>query len=199
MRVYNKLAGFSRSRLKNPFYLTMFKISSPNLLSINQPIHWRKLISDIILIALLSGPVAAPFLAATGLFPLGIIAKIIYFMGGHVCPQPEMGLMLTSPHLMAVCMRCYGLLLALLTTRFLYASNQGRGFYWLHQYRLVGAAIATSLTFAYPVEMLAQILNLWEYNNVVVTIFGYLTGLGIGLFIVPVLYRSKNLSTKGEN
>ena len=177
----------------------MLKISSLNLLSINQSIHWQKLISDIALIALLSGPVAAPFLATLGIFPLGTIANIIYFMGGHVCPQTEMGLMLSSPHLMAVCMRCYGLLLALLTTRLLYASNQGRGFYWLHQYRFTGAAIATILTFAYPVEMIAQILNLWEYNNIVVTIFGYLTGLGIGLFMVPVIYRQKNISTKGEN
>ena len=169
----------------------MFKASFPNLfLLTKQPIPRKKLVSDIILIALLSGPVAAPFLASLPMFPFGIIAKIIYFMGGMVCPQPEMGLMISPPHLVAVCMRCYGLLLALLTTRVIYSFNRGRGFYWLHQYRFIGAAIATFLTSAYLAEMIAQTLNLWEYNNIVVTIFGYVAGLGIGLFVTPVLYRS---------
>ena len=168
----------------------MFKASFPNLLLTKQPIPRKKLISDIILAALLSGPVAAPFLATLNIFPLGIIANIIYFMGGIVCPQPEMGLMVSPPHVVAVCMRCYGLLLALLTTRLIYGLNQGKGFYWLHQYRFLGAAIATFLTSAYLAEMIAQTLNFWEYNNIVVTIFGYIAGLGIGLFVTPVLYRS---------
>ena len=169
----------------------MFKASFPNLfLLTKQPIPRKKLVSDIILIALLSGPVAAPFLASLPMFPFGIIAKIIYFMGGMVCPQPEMGLMISPPHLVAVCMRCYGLLLALLTTRLIYIGNQGKGFYWLHQYRFKGAAIATFLTSAYLADMIAQTLNWWQYDNIVVTIFGYVAGLGIGLFVTPVLYRS---------
>ncbi len=169
----------------------MFKISFPNFSSTRQPIAWRKILSDTVLIALLSGPMAAPFLANLGIFPFGIIANIIYFMGGYVCPQPEMAIMVSPPHLMSVCMRCYGVLLALLTMRLLYVKDRGKSFYWLHQYRFLGAAIATFLTSAYLLEMMAQILNIWEYNNIIVTIFGYITGLGIGLFVVPVLYRQK--------
>jgi uncharacterized membrane protein len=159
----------------------------------NHPkLNKQSFIADFILAALLSGPIAAPFLAASGIFPLEIISKIIYFMGFHVCPQPEMGLMLMPPQIMAVCMRCYGLLLALLTTRLLYLNDRGAGVYWLYRYRYWGAAIASILTFAYPIEMLIQMSGLWSYNNYIVTFFGYLTGLGIGLFIVPVLYRQNS-------
>jgi len=163
--------------------------------TLHRPINWKGTIADVILIALLSGPVAAPFLAALGIFPLPIIANIIYFMGNHVCPQPEMGLMLMPPHLMAVCMRCYGVLLALLTTRLLVMRDRGTSFYWLNQYRFVGATIASVLTFAYPIEMLAEIWGWWGYNNAIVTLFGSLTGFGIGLFIAPILYGSKSLGS----
>ncbi|MDX2232658.1 MAG: DUF2085 domain-containing protein [Leptolyngbyaceae cyanobacterium bins.349] len=149
----------------------------------------RGAIADVLLLALLSGPVAAPFLTATGLFPLPLIAHIIYFMGDHVCPQPDLSVMLNPPHLMAVCMRCYGVLLALLTTRLLFWRDRGAGIYWLKQYRFAGAAIATGLTSAYLLEMLAEQWGWWEYSNPVVTLFGYLTGLGIGLFLVPVIYQ----------
>jgi uncharacterized membrane protein len=151
--------------------------------------NWRGLFADFILIALLSGPIAAPFLAKAEIFPLNIIANIIYFMGSVVCPQSEMSLMVASPHLMAVCMRCYGLLLALLTTRLLYIKDRGHSWYWLSQYRFQGAAIASCLICAYLGEMLAQEFQVWDYNNWIVTIFGYVTGLGIGLFLVPVLYQ----------
>lgn len=167
----------------------MFKTLAQNSRSNRKFLDWRRLSSDIILIALLSGPIAAPFLAQLGVFPFNIIANIIYFMGGAVCPQPEMGLMVSPPHLMAVCMRCYGLLLALLTTRLLYIKDRGQAWYWLSQYRFTGATIATILTCAYLGEMLAQVFRLWEYNNWIVSGFGYVAGLGIGLFIVPVLYR----------
>jgi uncharacterized membrane protein len=155
---------------------------------LSRPVHWRSIIADVVLLALVIGPIAAPFLAAFKIFPFPLIGSIIYFLGEHVCPQPEMGLVLLPPNLMAVCMRCYGVLLALVTARLLYASDRGNGFYWLNQYRFRGAAIATILTFAYPVEMIAQILGWWSYNNYAVTSFGYLTGLGIGLFVAPVLY-----------
>lgn len=156
--------------------------------------RWRGAIADVILVALVSGPIAAPQLAALKMFPFSLIAQIIYFMGEHVCPQPEMGLILMPSNSMAVCMRCYGVLLALVTTRFLYARNHGSGFYWLNQYQFWGAAIASILTFAYPIEMITQILGWWSYNNYVVTIFGYLTGLGIELFIVPVLYNQARVT-----
>ena len=168
----------------------MYKSLNQNSISTNKPINWRGLFSDIILIALLSGPIGAPFLAQLGIFPFNIIAQIIYFMGGAVCPQPDMGLMVASPHLMAVCMRCYGLLLALLTTRLVYTQNRGNAWYWLSQYRYKGAAIATFLTCFYLAEMLFQAFGFWQYNNWIVTVFGYVAGLGIGLFFVPVIYRN---------
>ena len=160
-----------------------------NFISPQKPLNWRALSSDIILAALLVGPIGAPFLAQLGIFPFNIIANIIYFMGGAVCPQPDMGLMVASPHLMAVCMRCYGLLLALLTARLAYTQNKGNAWYWLSQYRYQGATIATVLTCFYLAEMLFQAFGFWEYNNWIVTGFGYVAGLGIGLFFVPVLYR----------
>ena len=174
----------------------MFKTLAQNSRSNRKSLDWRRLSSDIILIALLSGPIAAPFLAQLGVFPFNIIANIIYFMGGAVCPQPEMGLMVSPPHLMAVCMRCYGLLLALLITRLLYIKDRGQAWYWLSQYHFTGATIATILTCAYLGEMLAQVFQLWEYNNWIVSGFGYVAGLGIGLFIVPVLYRESNFERK---
>jgi len=155
-----------------------------------QPMLKRGIFVDILLVALVSGPLAAPFLATLNVFPFNLIANIIYFMGGYVCPQADMGLALMPSHLMAVCMRCYGVLLALVTTRLLYAYDRGNSFYWLQQYRFGGAAIASLLTFAYPVEMIAQLLGWWSYNNYIVTPFGYLTGLGIGLFLTPVVYRN---------
>lgn len=160
----------------------------PTLSPQPRPIVWKGAIADVLLIALLSGPVAAPFLTAMGLFPLPLIASIIYFMGDHVCPQPELSLMLHPPHLMAVCMRCYGVLLALLSCRLLVWRDRGTGFYWLHQYRFQGAAIATVLTAGYLVEMLAEQWGWWDYHNLIVTFFGALTGWGIGLFIAPLLY-----------
>ena len=155
----------------------------------------RSTIADVILVALVSGPVAAPFLAHIPFFPFPIITNIIYWMGRRVCPQPDMALMVMPPNLMTVCMRCYGVLLALVLTRLLFERDRGKGAYWLHQYRFLGAAIATVLTFAYPIEMIIELLGWWEYNNYIVTTFGFLTGLGIGLFLVPVLYRKPNLKT----
>lgn len=161
------------------------------LKSTNLSYRWlnRKIIADVILAALLSGPIIAPWFAHLGFFPFNIIAKIIYFMGSIVCPQPDMGLEIAPAQIMAVCMRCYGLLLALLGLRLLYSTDGGRGWYWLNQYRFKGAAIASILTSAYLVEMLIELARWWEYNNYIVTAFGAVTGLGIGLFVVPVLYR----------
>lgn len=172
----------------------MTKTVSPSLPRNRQPVQWRRTIADILLGGLVVGPVVAPFLIELGVFPLPLIANIIYFMGDRVCPQPEMSLMLNPPHLMTVCMRCYGVLLALVTTRLLFIRDRGTGAYWLNQYRFQGATIATVLTCAYLFEMLAELWGWWSYNNFVVTFFGYLTGLGMGLFITPVLYRNTRSS-----
>ncbi|MBD2435020.1 MULTISPECIES: DUF2085 domain-containing protein [Fischerella] len=157
-------------------------------------IHWVSFIADFLLLGMVIGPLAAPFLTASGLFILPGIAEIIYFMGRHVCPQPEMGMMLASPFLMAVCMRCYGTVTGLLLTRLLLGVTNGKGFYWLHQYGWSGAAIASVLMMAYPLELAAEVLGWWSFNNYVVTLFGLVTGLAWGLFTMPLLHRSKQLT-----
>lgn len=149
-------------------------------------------IADFLLTGMVVGPILAPFLAASGLPILPTIATIIYFMGHHVCPQPHMGVELASPFIMAVCMRCYGTVIGLFTTRLLYIADSGKAFYWLHQYGWNGAAIATVLMMAYPAEMAAQILGWWSFQNIVVTPFGLITGLAWGLFTMPILHGSQN-------
>ncbi len=148
--------------------------------------------ADLVLAALVGGPLAAPFLASTSLPLLPLIADIIYWMGNHVCPQPEMGLMLSPPHLMAVCMRCYGTLMGLVITRFLISKTQGQGRFWLPQYGLVGLALAILLCLVYPAELLAQHLGWWDYNNWTVTAFGLVSGLGLGAYIMPLIYRRRS-------
>ena len=149
----------------------------------------RSLLADIILAGLVSGPLAAPFLAATSLPLLPQIATIIYFMGEHVCPQPEMGLPLSPPHLMAVCMRCYGTLMGLVITRYLVAINPGKAPYWLHQYGIGGLVLTVLLCLVYPFELYAQIWGWWDYHNGVVTLFGLISGLGLGAYMMPLLHR----------
>ncbi|MBF1989903.1 DUF2085 domain-containing protein [Fischerella thermalis] len=157
-------------------------------------INWVSFIADFLLLGMVVGPLAAPFLAASGLLILPGIAEIIYLMGRHVCPQPEMGMMLASPFLMAVCMRCYGTVTGLLLTRLLLGVTGGQGFYWLHQYGWSGAALASVLMMAYPLELAAEVLGWWSFNNYVVTLFGLVTGLAWGLFTMPLLHRSKQLT-----
>ncbi len=144
--------------------------------------------ADFLLAGMVIGPIVAPFLAASGLLILPQIADIIYFMGNHVCPQPLMGVELASPFIMAVCMRCYGTVMGLFATRILFIADQGKAFYWLHQYAWNGVAIATLLMMAYPLEMAAQILGWWSFQNLVVTPFGLITGLAWGLFTMPIVH-----------
>lgn len=154
---------------------------------LNRP--WKSLVADIILAGLVSGPVAAPFLAASGLPLLPLIADIIYFMGVHVCPQPEMGLSLMPMHLMAVCMRCYGTLMGVVAMRWLFSRNQGRSAYWLHQYGWLGFALTILLCLVYPAELYAQYWGWWDYSNWVVFPFGLVSGLGLGAYIMPLLHQ----------
>jgi uncharacterized membrane protein len=148
----------------------------------------KSLVADIILAALVGGPLAAPFLASTPLPLLPLIANIIYFMGDHVCPQPELGLMLAPPHLMAVCMRCYGTLMGLVFMRWLVGRTQGRGAYWLNQYGIAGFLLTVVFCLVYPAELWAQKLGWWDYDNIVVTMFGLVSGLGLGAYIMPLLH-----------
>ncbi|WP_088241906.1 DUF2085 domain-containing protein [Calothrix rhizosoleniae] len=155
----------------------------------NKPsILWSSFIADFLLTGMVIGPVVAPFLAASGLPILPIIADIIYFMGIHVCPQPTMGVELAPPFIMAVCMRCYGTVTGLLITRLLYAVTSGKGFYWLSQYNWSGVAIASVLMMAYPLELAAQVFGIWSFHNYLVIPFGLVTGLAWGLFTMPILH-----------
>ncbi|TVP56945.1 MAG: DUF2085 domain-containing protein [Nodularia sp. (in: Bacteria)] len=151
-------------------------------------VNWVSFIADFLLVGMVFGPPIAPFLAASDVSLLGRIADIIYFMGNHVCPQPDMGLDLAPPFIMAVCMRCYGTVSGLLFTRLLYAVTGGKGFYWLSRYGWNGAALASVLMMAYPLELAAQVFGLWEFNNYLVTPFGLVTGLAWGLFTMPILH-----------
>lgn len=152
-------------------------------------LNWTSAIADFVLAGMIIGPLFAPFLSASMLPLLPGIAAIIYMMGMHVCPQPDMGLALVPPFTMAVCMRCYGTVLGLLITRLLYVKSGGTGFYWLTQYGLVGAMLTSLLMIAYPAELAAQVVGLWNFNNYVVTLFGLITGVGIGLFFWPILHK----------
>ena len=151
---------------------------------------WRGVLADIFLAGLVSGPLAAPFLAASSLPILPQIADIIYFMGVHVCPQPDMGLVLAPPHIMAVCMRCYGTVMGVLTTRLLYQADGGKAAYWLNKYGVWGFLLTIILCLFYPAELAAQWQGWWPYNNVVVTVFGLVSGLGLGAYIMPLIHRS---------
>ncbi|WP_353932386.1 DUF2085 domain-containing protein [Okeanomitos corallinicola TIOX110] len=155
---------------------------------IKSQVSYVSFVADFLLVGMVFGPPIAPFLAASGVFVLPGIADIIYFMGNHVCPQPTMGLELATPHLMAVCMRCYGTVTGLLITRILYAVTNGKGTFWLNKYGLIGAAFATVFMMAYPLELAAQIFDLWDFNNYIVTPFGLITGLAWGLFAMPILH-----------
>ncbi|WP_404785604.1 DUF2085 domain-containing protein [Altericista sp. CCNU0014] len=148
----------------------------------------KSAIADLVLIALVGGPLAAPFLASTSLPLLPLIANIIYFMGDRVCPQPEMGLALSPPHIMAVCMRCYGTLLGLVAMRWLIGRSSGREAYWLNQYGIAGFCLTVLLCLAYPAELWAQSWGWWGYDNAIVTGFGWIAGLGLGAYIMPLLH-----------
>ncbi|MDH6062164.1 DUF2085 domain-containing protein [Chrysosporum bergii ANA360D] len=153
-------------------------------------VNWVSFTTDFLLLGMVVGPPIAPFLAASHVSLLGRIAEIIYFLGNHVCPQPDMGLDLAPPFIMAVCMRCYGTVTGLLVTRLLYGVTGGKGFYWLSQYGWNGAALASVLMMAYPLELAAQVFGLWSFHNYLVTPFGLITGLAWGLFTMPIFHSS---------
>jgi Predicted membrane protein (DUF2085) len=148
----------------------------------------KSVVADIVLVALVGGPLAAPFLASTSLPLLPLIANIIYFMGNHVCPQPEMGLVLSPPYIMAVCMRCYGTLMGLVLMRWLMSRNSGREVYWLNQYGIAGFCLTVLFCLAYPAELWAQYWGWWSYSNPIVTVFGLISGLGLGAYIMPLFH-----------
>lgn len=158
--------------------------------------QWTSWTADFLLTGMVVGPLVAPFLAGSGLPGLPIIADIIYFMGRHVCPQPDLGLALSPPWIMAVCMRCYGTILGLLGTRLLFSINKGKGFYWLHQYGWSGAIAASGLMMAYGFEYGAQMFAGWQIDQGVMTLFGLVTGIGWGLLTMPILHGATTARIK---
>lgn len=151
-------------------------------------------LADLVLLAMVSGPFAAPFLAASGLPILSQISDIIYWMGQQVCPQPDMGLPLAGEHIAAVCMRCYGTIFGLIAMRVLYGRDRGQSAYWLYQYGLIGFGLAFAVCMAYPVELALQGFDWWPVDNVRMTLFGAIAGIGLGAFIMPMLhgYRTED-------
>lgn len=152
----------------------------------NRP--WSSWLADLVLAALVSGPIAAPFLAASGLPGLTQISDIIYGMGVHVCPQPELGLSLAAPHLMAVCMRCYGTVLGLVVMRVAFSRDRGEAPFWLERYGLVGFGISFVLCMAYPIELALQGFSGWPVSPFSMTFFGWIAGLGLGAYVMPLFH-----------
>jgi uncharacterized membrane protein len=147
----------------------------------------RGLVADILLAALLLGPLAAPFLAAWGVLVPRTISGVIYTMGTFVCPQPARGLPLYDGQIMAVCMRCYATVLGLLLTRLLYAADGGATRIWLPHYGLRALPLFATLIFAYAAEFAGQVAGLWPFDNLAVTVAGLITGVGLGLMFHPLL------------
>lgn len=149
---------------------------------------WLSWLADLVLLGLVSGPFAAPFLAASGLPILTQISTIIYWMGQQVCPQPEMGLPLAAGNLMAVCMRCYGTVFGLVAMRLLYQRDRGRAPYWLERYGLVGFGLTFALCMVYPAELALQGFDWWPVSNLRMTLFGWIAGIGLGAYIMPLFH-----------
>jgi uncharacterized membrane protein len=158
------------------------------------PFARRGLIADIILAALLLGPLAAPFLAAWDLLVPRTISGVIYTMGAFVCPQPVHSLPLYDGQIMAVCMRCYATVLGLLLTRLLYAADGGAARIWLSRYGLRALPLFAILIFVYAAEYAGQIAGLWPFDNFAVTVAGLITGVGLGLMFHPLLQSSYRIS-----
>lgn len=159
---------------------------------LTRPIAWRGLTADCVLAAMLFGPLAAPFLQGWGLLVPRTVSGIIYTMGSFVCPQPAAGLPLYNGNIMAVCMRCYGTVLGLLLTRLWYAYDAGAGRAWLPRYGLRALPLFTLMIFTYAAEFFGQVVGLWRFDNLVVTLAGLVTGAGLGLMFHPFLQAGAN-------
>ena len=159
-----------------------------------RPLARRGLAADIVLSALLLGPLAAPFLAAWGLLAPRAVSGIIYTIGTFVCPQPARGVPLYDGQMMAVCMRCYGTVVGLLLTRLLYAADGGATHIWLPRYGRRTLPLFAALIFAYAAELAGQVAGLWHFDNLAVTAAGLITGVGLGLTFHPLLQRGSRIA-----
>lgn len=161
--------------------------------SFQRAFSWPSFLADLVLAGLVSGPLAAPFLAASGLPVLTTIAQIIYAMGDKVCPQPEMALALADPYQMSVCMRCYGTVMGLVAMRWFYHRDVGKSRYWLEQYGMKGFVATCVLCLFYPLELSLQGFSGWGMHHWVMTLFGLISGLGLGAYIMPMFHRRDSI------
>lgn len=60
----------------------------------------------------LAGPFLAPLFSRIGIWPFGMIARFVYFLGDTLCPLPDQAVTLGG-YSTAVCPLCYGALLGL--------------------------------------------------------------------------------------
>lgn len=162
---------------------------------IARPLRWRGLAADAVLIGLLGGPLAAPFLQAWGLLAPRMVSGLIYTMGMFVCPQPGYAVAVYDGRLMAVCMRCYGTVLGLLLTRLLYAADGGAWRIWLPRYGKWALPIFAVMIFSYAAEFAGQVAGWWSFDNLVVTVAGLITGAGLGLMFHPMLQSQQPAAT----
>jgi uncharacterized membrane protein len=158
-----------------------------------RPTYWRGILTDAALVALLLGPLAAPFLLGWSLAAPRAVSGIVYTMGAFVCPQPAQGLPLYEGQIMAVCMRCYGTLLGLLATRLLYAADGGISRLWLPRYGVRGLPLFAALIFVYAAELAGQVAGLWRFDHVAVAAAGLITGVGLGLMFHPALQEPRTI------
>ena len=61
-----------------------------------------------------AGPFLAPLFTYIGLWPFGMIAQFVYFLGNTLCPLPQRAALIAG-YSTAVCPLCYGALLGLST------------------------------------------------------------------------------------
>jgi uncharacterized membrane protein len=149
---------------------------------------WFSWLGDVLLAAIVSGPLAAPFLVMSGVPLLMWIGELIYGMGRIVCPQPQLGMPMATGHLMSVCVRCYGTVLGLFAMRIWFVRDHGRSVYWLDQYGLLGFGLTFTLCMAYPIELALQGFDWWPISNPRMFIFGAIAGLGLGAYIMPLFH-----------
>ncbi len=71
-------------------------------------LRWRL----FILFFPLAGPFLAPLFSRIGIWPFGVIAHFVYFLGDTFCPLPARAVLLGG-YSTAVCPLCYGALLGL--------------------------------------------------------------------------------------
>lgn len=71
-------------------------------------LRWRL----FILFFPLAGPFLAPLFTYVGIWPFGMIARFVYFLGDTLCPLPQRAVLIAN-YSTAVCPLCYGALLGL--------------------------------------------------------------------------------------